>query len=87
MFQKITDVQALPGLKLKARFANGAVKVYDVAPLQKEFPVFSAFSATPGLFEGVRLGAGGYGVVWNDELDLAAEEIWQNGQLVQREPS
>jgi hypothetical protein len=45
--------------------------MYDVAPLQNNLPVFETLSTTPGLFECVRVDAGGYGVVWNDELDLA----------------
>lgn len=85
MFQKITDVQALPGLKFRACFEDGNIWVYDVAPLQKEFLAFSALSTQPGLFEGVHLGAGDYGVVWNEDLDLASEEIWQNGRPEQGE--
>lgn len=87
MFKKLTNVQAMSGLMLKASFEGGAVRVYDVSRLQNELPVFCALSTTPGLFESVHLGAGGYGVVWNDELDLAAEEIWQNGQPVQERPA
>ena len=34
----------------------------------------------PGLFNQVRIYAGGYGVVWNDEIDLSAEELYYNGK-------
>ena len=34
---------------------------------------------TPGLFEQVAVDVGGYGVSWNDEIDLACDELWENG--------
>ncbi len=34
------------------------------------------------LFEKVKVDAGGYGVSWNDNLDLEAETIWQYGTNV-----
>jgi hypothetical protein len=79
MSYKIKHVEALPELKLKARFENGGVRVYDVAPLLEKFPVFETLSTTPGLFARVHIDSSGYGVVWNDEIDLAVEEIWING--------
>ena len=29
----------------------------------------------------VSVDAGGYGISWNDELDLASEDIWDDGKL------
>lgn len=26
---------------------------------------------------------GGYGIIWNDELDLSCDELWENGVTVQ----
>ena len=31
------------------------------------------------LFEKVVVDVGGYGISWNDELDISAEELWENG--------
>jgi len=31
------------------------------------------------LFRNVKVDAGGYGISWNDDLDLAAEDIWLDG--------
>ena len=44
------------------------------------FPQFRAFEMITGLFEQVKVDVGGYGIFWNDELDLDAEEIWENGE-------
>lgn len=79
MFFKVKEVKALPDLKLRVLFVGGAVKIYDVAPLLKKWEPFQAFKTDPGLFEKVRVDMGGYGVIWNDQLDLACNELWYNG--------
>ena len=60
-------------------FQNGVEKEYDMHSLYQVFPQFKAFEKKEGLFEKVRVDVGGYGISWNDELDLDAEEIWENG--------
>jgi len=86
MLHRIRDIKPLPGLCLQAVFQNGELRIYDVAPLQERWPAFRSLTEIPGLFELVRVDAGGYGVVWNDEIDLAAEEIWNNGKDSARDP-
>ena len=36
----------------------------------------------PGLFEQVKVDSGGYGISWNDELDLSCNELYYNGVTV-----
>jgi hypothetical protein len=36
----------------------------------------------PEIFLYPQVDCGGYGVTWNDNLDVAAEEIWDNGELI-----
>jgi len=31
------------------------------------------------LFQLVKVDVGGYGLVWNEYIDLACEELWENG--------
>ena len=31
------------------------------------------------LFYGVYVDIGGYGVAWNDSIDISSEELWENG--------
>ena len=33
-------------------------------------------------FECVSVDVGGYGIVWNDDLDLSCDELWENGVQV-----
>jgi hypothetical protein len=79
LIHKITSVDALPDFKLALTFQNGEKKSYDVSTLFDELEVFQAFQLTPRLFEQAQVAAGGYGVVWNDELDLACDELYENG--------
>jgi hypothetical protein len=37
---------------------------------------------TPALFRAVRVDLGGYGVSWNDQIDLSEDELWTNGRPV-----
>ena len=57
-------------MMLKAEFQDGAERIYDVKPLMEKIPVFKMLGYVHGLFEQVRVDTGGYGIVWNDEIDL-----------------
>ena len=81
LFHKVKDVSALPGMRLSVQFANGVTKLYDVAPLTARFPVF-AHLADEALFSSVEVDQGGYGIVWNDDIDLSCDELWENGTEV-----
>lgn len=81
MFHKIKDVVALPDMQLSVQFANGTTKIYDAKPLISAMPVFSALEDY-ALFSSVNVDTGGYGIVWNDDLDLSCDELWEHGQEV-----
>ena len=34
------------------------------------------------LFRDVVVDQGGYGIIWNDDLDLSCDELWENGTEV-----
>lgn len=80
MFHKITAAAPLEGLRLLVHFSDGTAREYDAAPLLDACPAFRDFETVPGLFHQVRVDPGGYGVSWNDDLDLSAEEIYANGR-------
>lgn len=82
MYHKIKSVKALDNLKLWAVFQDGTEKEYNVRALDSMFPQFKELETNPGLFAEVKVDVGGYGVSWNDELDLSAEEIWECGLTV-----
>ena len=81
MTYRIKELKTLRNFVVSVVFQNGVEKEYDMKQLFDKFPQFKVFETEEGLFEKVSVDAGGYGICWNDELDLAADEIWHNGQL------
>jgi hypothetical protein len=78
VFPKIEAVTPLPGKRLLVQFAGGEDKVYDCRPLLKQEP-FSALQ-NESLFHQVKVDGGGYGISWNDNIDLSESELWLNGR-------
>ncbi len=83
MFHKVKSVSALPDYMLSVQFVGGATKIYDAKQLKTKLPVFSDFLSNPAEFACVSVDTGGYGIVWNDDLDLSCDELWENGVAVE----
>lgn len=79
MFHKIKNVAAMPDFKLSVQFSEGVTKIYDVKPLFDRIPVFKGLKNNLEEFYGVTVDTGGYGIIWNDEIDLSCDELWENG--------
>ncbi|SDF62010.1 DUF2442 domain-containing protein [Sporolituus thermophilus] len=78
MVPRIKWVQPCEEFVLKVAFNNGVVKIYDMKSKLDE-PRFSALK-DKGIFRAVQVDGGGYGVSWNDEIDLSENELWMNGK-------
>lgn len=79
MTHKIQSVKPLNDLRLSVIFQNGVEKEYDIHNLYSVLPQFKELETDNNLFRQVQVDAGGYGISWNDDLDLDAEDIWDNG--------
>ena len=73
MFHKVKSVTPMQDMVLLVHFAEGQAKRYDVKPLLDRLPPFRSLADVKGLFDQVRVDAGGYGVSWNDDLDLSCD--------------
>ena len=82
MFHKIKAVNALKDCCLSVQFAEGVTKIYDVKPLFDKWEAFEALKESPELFSCAEVDTGGYGVIWNDDLDLSCDELYANGEAV-----
>lgn len=82
-YPQIQSVTPLADFRLLVCFLNGVEKVYDCRPILQR-PAFFLLK-TPAIFRTVRVDAGGYGVSWNDDLDLAETELWTNGMDVKEQ--
>lgn len=78
---RIKEVKTKNNSILICKFINGIKKEYDVKPLIKTYVNFSKLK-NKDFFEKVSVDCGGYGISWDEEIDLAAEEIWKNGKDV-----
>lgn len=79
MFHKVKNIFPLPEFKLSVQFVEGATKIYDVKPLFDKIPAFAELKNDPEEFSCVTVDIGGYGIIWNDDLDLSCDELWKNG--------
>lgn len=82
MFHKIKLVTPLKDFEVSVQFAQGITKIYDIKTLFSKIKAFKKFKETPSLFYDVTVDVGGYGIIWNDDLDLSCDELFKNGKTV-----
>lgn len=71
------------GTSFDLYFLDGIVKRYDILALAKKFPQLYALKDRELFLQGHLLGWGG--VVWNDELDVSSETVFEDGADVSQE--
>lgn len=76
-YPKILNVETKNGKRLLVTFDNGIKKIYDCSSLLGN-EIFKPL-LNDVLFNSVHVDKHGYGIVWNDELDLSESELWING--------
>ena len=79
MFHKIKNVIPIPDFRLIVQFSEGVAKVYDMKPLFDRLPVFRQLEDSSNKFMRVTVDVGGYGIIWDDDLDLSCDELWEHG--------
>ena len=82
MFYKVKNVNALTDYKLSIQFINGITKIYNVKPLIEKYTCFKPLKENPLLFNSVMVDQGGYGIIWNDDIDISSNELWTNGEKI-----
>lgn len=80
MFHKVKNVVPLKDYLLSISFVEGVTKIYDVKPLFKKWGVFNKLKEN-NLFYDVKVDQGGYGISWNDEIDLSCDELFSEGRI------
>ncbi|MBO4364412.1 MAG: helix-turn-helix domain-containing protein [Clostridia bacterium] len=83
MFHKAIKLEFKEGTALQLTFQDGKVKRFDMAVLFDKYPQLLALR-NRALFTSGRL-AGYYGIIWNDNLDIEAETIYEDGETVREE--
>ena len=83
MMNKIVSAVVKDDFSLEVEFMGGDVKKYNMDYMLDVFPQFQVLKDNPKLFGAVRVDVGGYGVSWNDDLDIDAQTLWEEGVLVE----
>lgn len=78
MFHKIKDVTALTDYKVSVQFSEGITKIYNVKELISKNPMFQDLQ-NEELFYNVEVDVGGYGIIWNDDIDISCDELFEYG--------
>lgn len=82
---RIKSVTPLTEKRLLVTFVNGVQKVYDGQQLLhlERFHLLK----NEAFFKAVTVDSGGYGIAWDDEMDLSEYELWNNGVAVEQSPT
>lgn len=81
MFHKVKSVRPMDDFVLLVSFSEGVTKTYDVKPLFSKWLVFNELKNNH-LFEEASVDQGGYGVSWNDDIDLSCDELFYEGKVI-----
>ena len=84
MFNKILKIEFKKDYIVFCEFNDGSVKKYDFKILFDKYPVFKRLEKEPLLYKNGYVAAGGCGIIFDDELDIASEEIYCNGLLIEQ---
>ncbi len=77
---KIKHVRAKDDFHLIVKFDNDLEKEYDCQQILHR-PEFKPL-LNKAFFRSVKVDSGGYGVSWNDDIDLSEYELWVNGKNI-----
>ena len=78
MSPRIKSIKPYPSYKLLIEFTNGTQKQYDMNSLINTNKMYEPLNDLT-LFNSVVVDSGGYGVSWNDDIDMSEHELWTNG--------
>lgn len=80
MFHKAIKLEYREGTTLELTFQDGMIKRYDMSVLFGKYPQLKALQDRTLFTTGKLLGP--FGIVWNDNLDIETETIYQDGETI-----
>lgn len=81
MFHKIKNVTPLQDYKLSIQFAEGITKIYNMSDLIENNKMFFKLK-NEEFFYSVEVDVGGYGIIWDDDIDVSCDELFENGKTI-----
>lgn len=83
MFHKAIKLRYKAGTRFEVTFQTGEVKSYDISVLFEKYPQLTALKDRKLFTSGKLMGS--YGIIWNDDLDLDTETVYEDGETVRVE--
>ncbi len=77
---KIISAQVIGDRTLLIEFSQGEFKKYDISNLLSK-EMFAPLR-NPSFFKNFKIELGGYGLVWNEDIDISEYELWKNGVIL-----
>lgn len=74
---KIISAQVIDDRTLLIEFSQNQIKKYDISQLLSK-EMFAPLQ-NAGFFKNFKIEPGGYGLVWNEDIDISEYELWKNG--------
>ncbi|MGL5821591.1 MAG: DUF2442 domain-containing protein [Sarcina sp.] len=74
MYPKVKKITPLINYRLQVEFSNKVTKIVDFTKKLKEDPYTDLEDIN--LFNNAKIDAGGYGISWNDAIDIAECELY-----------
>lgn len=84
MFHKAIALQFSEGTRLEVTFQNGEIKAYDMSVLFDKYPQLRSLKKRELFLSGKLVGS--YGIIWNDEIDIEVETIYEDGTTIGKTP-
>ncbi len=77
-YPKIRNAKAIKPFTIEILFDNNMRKIYDFSDLlaDQHFSKLSEYN----YFKNLKVAQGGYGIEWDDEIDISEAELWINGK-------
>ncbi len=82
LLKRITSVAAKEHFTLVVKFTTGERKEVFLRTLIEGNKVFSALQDNKDYFNQVKIAKGGFGLYWDDNLDVSAEFLYDKGCLI-----
>ena len=83
MTNKAIKLYLKQGTTLRVLFLDGITKEYNVLSLSNKYPQLNALKDRKLFLKGKLFGWGG--VIWNEDLDLDSDTIYEDGKTVESE--
>ena len=82
------QIRFLDKVVVEVVYQDGKIIQFDMSTMFSKYPQLKELESNRALFLSGRLDPGGFGIIWNDDLDFDAMSIYESGKVVgQVEPS